>query len=303
MTIGNQGNFKLGLLAAVGCNVFWGIMPIFWKMLLPIDSTVIIFYRIVLVAISAFLICLTSYSASSILKRLKDIKFMKIPFLAGILITLNWSIYIWAVNAGMIIDTSIGYYIEPLLVAGLGILIFKEKLTVYKIIAIALAAVGVSVIIIYYFELPFVALSLAITFAVYAVMKKKYAISPVLSLFYETIFLTPIAIVIIIYLECTGQGAIESGASAFQFVMLLFAGVATMIPLGLFSYAAMNIPLISVGLIGYFSPTLSMIIGIFIYGEIFSYVEAISFGIIWIGLAIFTIGQFKEIASKTKKIV
>ncbi len=296
----NEQRLKLGLVAAVCSQLAWGFLPIYWKLLSPIDSTMIIFYRIVLVVLVAFIIGLKNNSAGKILSRIKDWNFIKYPMVAGVLITINWSVYIWAVNNEMIIETSIGYYIEPLIVCICGFFIFKENPTKYKIIAIVLATIAVGVIIFYYWRIPVVALTLAMSFALYAVMKKKFAIGPILSLFYETVLLVPIAIVAIIYLEVTGQGAIDSGATIMQFALLSLSGFATLLPLGLFAYAAMNIPLISLGLSGYIAPTVGIFIGVFLYGEHFSYIELISFGIIWIGLAIFTYGEYKGINSKQK---
>ncbi len=296
----NNGNLKLGFTAALLSGLVWGLLPIFWKALIPIDSFTIILYRIVLVAIFAFLIGLNKSSAKDILVRLRDWKFIKAPVIAGVLITANWSIYIWAVNAGKIIETSIGYYIEPLLICVFGVIIFKEKFTVYKGVACLLATFGVAIIVIYYLRLPLIAITLAISFGLYAVMKKKYAISPVLSLFYETIFLAPIAIGLIIYLEVTGKGALASGAEPYQFALLTIAGLATILPLGLYAYAAMNIPLISLGLTGYIPPTISAILGVVIYGEVFTLVELATFGIIWVGLVIFTIGENKAIREEKR---
>ena len=292
MNTDNSANFKLGMIMAVVSQVTWAVMPIYWKSLEPIDSIIVILYRIVLVAVVSFFVSLAKNPATEILARLKDWHFMKIPILAGIFVTVNWSIYIWAVNAGMIVQTSIGYYIEPLIVCSLGVIIFKEKMTKHKVIALSFAFLGVLAIIIYYGKPPIVALGLAFSFAIYAAMKKKFAISPVLSLFYETIYIVPIALGVIIYLEVTGQGAIASGAVPYQFVLLAGVGLATMIPLGCFAYAAMNIPLITVGLSGYFAPTMALFIGVWMYGESFKMIEVISFGIIWIGLAVFTRGQF-----------
>ncbi len=296
----SNSNLKLGFTAALLSGLVWGLLPIFWKALMPIESSTIILYRIVLVAIFAFIIALKNSNAREILRRLKDWQFIRAPIVAGMLITVNWSLYIWAVNAGKIIETSIGYYIEPLLICVFGVVIFKEKFTIYKGVACLFASIGVAVIVIYYFQLPIIAISLAISFGLYAVMKKKYAISPVLSLFYETIFLAPVALGLIIYLEVTGKGTLMSGAEPYQFILLATAGLITILPLGLYAYAAMKIPLISLGLTGYIPPTIAAILGVLMYGETFTIVELATFGIIWIGLVIFTIGENKAIKEEKR---
>lgn len=213
-------------------------------------------------------------------------------FLAGVMITLCWSIYIWAVNADMVIQTCIGYYIEPLMVSLFGVFIFKEKLTKYKTVALFMALMGVLVILIYFHRVPLVALSLALTFSIYAAMKKSFHIEPLLSLLYETMFLVPIAVAVIIYLEWTGQGALGVGTPA-QYGLLLCSGLFTAIPLGLFAVAANKITLVSLGLMEYIAPTITLFIGIYLFKEPFDLVQFLAFVLIWIGLGIFTYGELR----------
>ena len=138
--------YKQGMISAISCSVFWGVLPIYWQWLKPIDSFVIIFYRIVLVALVCAIGAFIIYSKEEVLAPMKDKKMLVKYALAGLLITVNWSIYIWAVNAGFVIQTSIGYYIEPLAVCTFGIVLFKEKLSKYKVIALVFAAIGLSLI-------------------------------------------------------------------------------------------------------------------------------------------------------------
>jgi chloramphenicol-sensitive protein RarD len=133
---------------ALSCSVLWGVLPIYWQALRPIESSVIIFYRIFLVGLVCFLVSLKLYGMEEIKKHLKPKGAKMKYFLAGLLITCNWSIYIWAVNADHVIQTCVGYYIEPLMVSVFGILFFKEKLTKYKLIALILAGVGVIVLLV-----------------------------------------------------------------------------------------------------------------------------------------------------------
>lgn len=286
-------NYKMGLTAIIGCNLVWGLLPIYWKMLIPIPSSVIIFYRIVLVGLCTFLACLKLYGFERIKEPLK-IKGNKIKFfVAGAIIAGNWSIYIWAVNAGHIVQTSVGYYIQPLIVCLFGIVLFKEKLTKYKIAALAMAVVGVIVIIVHFGEAPIIALSLAISFAVYGAFKKTFKVEALLSLLYETMFLVPFALAVIVYMEVSGKGAIGVG-EPYQYGLLMLAGIMTAVPLGLFASAAKNLPLVTVGVASYISPSMALILGIFLYGEPFDKVQFASFVLIWIGLAVFTYGEKKE---------
>lgn len=286
-------NYKMGLTAIIGCNLVWGLLPIYWKMLIPIPSSVIIFYRIVLVGLCTFLACLKLYGFERIKEPLR-VKGNKLKFfVAGAIIAGNWSIYIWAVNAGHIVQTSVGYYIQPLIVCLFGIVLFKEKLTKYKIAALAMAVVGVIVIIVHFGEAPIIALSLAISFAVYGAFKKTFKVEALLSLLYETMFLVPFALAVIVYMEVSGKGAIGVG-EPYQYGLLMLAGIMTAVPLGLFASAAKNLPLVTVGVASYISPSMALILGIFLYGEPFDKVQFASFVLIWIGLAVFTYGEKKE---------
>lgn len=292
--------YKQGLTSALLCSVFWGIMPIYWQWLRPIDSSVIIFYRIVLVAVVSLIAALMFYKKEDILAPLKDKKLVLKYIVVGMIITVNWSIYIWAVNANLVIQTCIGYYIEPLVVCIFGIVLFKEKLSKYKLTAFLFAACGVAAVIVYFGELPLVALGLAASFAVYAACKKNFSLPPIISLLYETIFLMPFALAVIIYLEVTGQGAIGN-AEGYKYALLMLCGLFTAFPLGLFADAAQKLNLFVVGLTEYISPTISLFIGIFLFKEPFENIQLVAFAIIWVGLIFFSYGEYVE-AKKYKEL-
>lgn len=284
--------YKIGMIAALTCSILWGVLPIYWQALRPIESSVIIFYRIALVGVVCFVAALFIYGWERIKAPLAHKGAKGKYFLAGLMITLCWSIYIWAVNADMVIQTCIGYYIEPLMVSLFGVFLFKEKLTKYKTAALIMASLGVLLILIYFQRLPLVALSLALTFSIYAAMKKSFQIEPLLSLLYETMFLVPVAVAVIIYLEWTGQGALGVGTPA-QYGLLLCSGLFTAIPLGLFAMAVNKVTLVTMGLIEYISPSITLFIGIYIFKEAFDLVQFLAFVLIWIGLVIFTYGELR----------
>lgn len=287
------GNYKKGMAAALACAVLWGFLPIYWKILDNIPSNIIIFYRIFWVGVTCFICCLKIYGYRQLKSYIKNkeefFKFIG----AGLIITSNWSIYIWAVNAGYIIQTSIGYYTEPLMVCAFGILIFKEQLTKYKSVAFLMALLGVCVVIIHFGDFPLIALGLALTFAVYAAIKKTVSAPPLVSLFYETSFFIIPALLVIIYMEASGIGALKYG-SGLDVALLTTTGLATAVPLGLFGLAAANLPLITLGITEYVSPSISLIIGIFLYREPFDFTQLTAFFAIWIGLIVFTVGEKKE---------
>ena len=283
----------------ISCDVLWGVLPIYWQALRPIDSWVIIFYRIFLVGFVAGIASVAIYGIKPIKAQLSIRKNLWRFPLAGLLITANWSIYIWAVNADHVIQTCVGYYIEPLIVCLLGIIIFKDRLTKYKLTALLFALAGMVIILIHFMEVPLIALTLATTFAVYAAVKKWFDLPPIMSVFLETLFLMLPALCVVIGLEVTGNGALAV-ATPGKYALLLCCGLLTAAPLSLFAAAATKVPLVTVGLLEYLSPSISLVIGIFFMKEPFDLVQFISFVIVWIGLAFFTVGEVKE--AKVEKL-
>ncbi len=286
-----------GVVSMLSCDVLWGVLPIYWQALRPIDSWVIIFYRIFLVGFVSGIATLKIYGIDKVKEQLKPRgsgimgSALKFP-LAGLLITANWSIYIWAVNADHVIQTCVGYYIEPLMVCVIGIIVFKEHLTGYKLTALLFALAGLVVLLVHFRQIPGIALGLALTFAVYAALKKHFDLPAIMSVFLETLFLMPPALAVVIWLECTGQGALGV-ATPGKYLLLLCCGILTAAPLSFFADAATKIPLIMVGLLEYLSPSISLVIGIFFMKEPFDAVQFAAFAIVWIGLAFFTYGEIK----------
>ena len=292
-----QREYRIGILSMLSCDVLWGVLPIYWQALRPIDSWVIIFYRIFLVGLVSGIVTIAVYGLPAVKEQLAvKSNLWKFP-LAGLLITSNWSIYIWAVNADHVIQTCVGYYIEPLIVCLLGIIVFRDKLTKYKLIALLFALAGLLVILFHFMEVPLIALSIATTFAVYAAVKKWFDLPPVMSVFLETLFLMVPALCVIIGIEITGAGALAV-ATPGKYALLLCCGILTAAPLSLFAAAATKVPLVTVGMLEYLSPSISLIIGIFFMHEPFDAVQFIAFVIVWIGLVFFTYGEFKDGASK-----
>ncbi len=293
----NTSEYRSGLIASIGCMTLWGILPIYWKALIPISSWVIIIYRILLVDVFAILLARTRFSWSEIFGPIRHDRKLALKFLgAGAVITTNWSTYIWAVNAGHVIDASIGYYIEPLMVCVFGMIFFRERLTVYKSTAMGLAIIAVVILLIHFHKFPGIALGIAVSFAVYSAIKKTVSQPPLISLVYETIFFAPPALVVIIWLETHGNGALSALAPGhwWQYGLLLLCGLVTVIPLSLFASAAQKVPMFTLGLTEYISPTLSLILGVFFYREPFDGVQFLAVAIIWIGLVFFSFGELRE---------
>ena len=291
---GSAADYRSGLIASIGCMALWGVLPIYWKALVPISSWVIIIYRILLVNVFAMLLARTRFSWREIFGPIRADRKLALKFLgAGAVITINWSTYIWAVNANHVIEASIGYYIEPLMVCVFGMIFFKEKLTKYKSAAMILALIAVGILLVHFHAVPGIALGIALSFAVYSAIKKTVSQPPLISLVYETIFFAPPALAAIIWLEVTGHGALGAG-QPYQYVLLLFCGLVTVIPLSLFASAAQKVPMFTLGLTEYISPSLSLILGVFFFREPFDGVQFLAVAIIWIGLVFFSVGELRE---------
>ena len=292
-SIDNKKDYRQGLISVLGSSIWWGIMPIYWQWLKPIDSIVIIFYRIVLVALVCLIAALIAHKKEEILAPLKDKKLMAKLIIAAVIITLNWSLYIYAVNSENVIQSCIGYYIEPLVVCLFGMIFFGEKVNRHKAIALIMGAIGVVAVVFYFKQVPSLALSIAFSFAIYAAIKKGLGMPPIISLLYETIFLAPIALGIVIYIETHGIGALAV-ATGGKYFLLMFCGLFTAFPLVLFANGANKTSMFILGLTEYISPTISLFLSIFYFKEEFYPVQLIAFAVIWTGLVFFTIGEYRE---------
>ena len=294
-------NYKNGLIYALSCAIIWGFLPIYWNALNPIGSLVVIFYRVTLMTLTC--LAIQFYRVRNIramfAPMFENKKKLRTYIIAGILITMNWSIYIWAVQAGYVIQSSMGYFLEPLLVCLFGMIIYKEKANKWKKISLGFALVGLLVMIIGYREMPIIAIGLATTFATYTAIKKSVDLPPFQSLLYETIFIAPIALLVVFWMEGSGIGAMATGGSG-KFILLLFVGIATAVPMGLFSAAARNLPLLTLGLTSYISPSIALVLGIFLFKEPFDIIQFSAFAIIWVGLIFFTYGEVADIRNKGK---
>ena len=213
--------------------------------------------------------------------------------LCAVTISLNWYLYIWAVNSGYVIEASLGYYINPLAVILLGSLVLKEKLTKAQKVAFAFALVGVLNLTIHYGRFPLVALALATTFALYGLFKKLAATEAFLGLTMETILITPFAALFILQNEMNGVGVLGN-VPIHVILLLTTAGIATATPLIFYAQATNAIPLSVVGLLQYIAPTISLFLGVFIFKETFTSNHFISFALIWTGLAYYSLSQWKN---------
>ena len=293
VSLDSKKDYRQGLISVIGSSVWWGIMPIYWQWLKPIDSIVIIFYRIVLVALVCIIAAFLVHKKEEIFAPLKNKKLVARLILAGAIITLNWSLYIYAVNSENVIQSCIGYYIEPLVVCLFGTIFFKEKINTHKAIALIMGGIGVIAVIFYFKQVPTLALGIAFSFAIYAAMKKGLGMSPIISLLYETVFLAPFALIVIFYIETHGIGALAVG-SGLKYFLLMFCGLFTAFPLVLFANGANKTSMFILGLTEYISPTIALFLSIVYFKEEVYPIQLIAFAVIWVGLVFFTMGEYRE---------
>lgn len=289
-------DYNLGLMLGLMSYFLWGVLPVYWKIGQHISSLVVLSHRVIWSFVFVSLLLILMKEHNNLLEPLKDKKNIISFLLTSIIITINWGTYIWAIVSEHIIDASMGYYINPLVISLFSVIFFKEKLTKVKIISIGLAFSGVFIMIYQYHKVPYVALTLAFSFAFYGVIKKRLKVSALVSLFYETLFLVPIALGYSLYIEIATEGYFFSSLSNGLF--LVGAGIVTSVPLILFSASAKRIQFSTLGFMQYLAPTLSLLIGVLIYSETFKTGHLIAFGLIWIALLVYSMPNIIMIFNK-----
>lgn len=298
-----RNQIRNGAFFAAISYLIWGLFPIYWKHLQGVGADEILASRIFWSFIFMSIVLTFSRKWKLFFQTLRSFKHQKrqgmMLFIASILVSCNWFIYIWAVNSNRIIETSLGYYINPLVSVLLGIIVLKEKLSKIQYISVALAGIGVLIITFSHGAFPWIAISLAFTFGLYGLAKKLIVVNSEVGLTLETMFITPFALIYISYLFIKGDHAflnISPGLDG----LLMISGALTAIPLLFFAKGAQRIPLSMLGFIQYLTPTLTLILGVFVYHEPFTSSHLLSFIFIWAALSIYSLSQTK-LFSGTKK--
>lgn len=276
---------KKGILYGIGAYALWGFFPIYWKLLHGVPAPQLLGHRIGWSFLLLTAVILVTRQWTDFRANLNKRTFF-IYSAAALLIGVNWLTYVWAVNAGFIIETSLGYFINPLLSVLLGVIILREKLRPAQWIPILLATAGVIYLTVIYGKLPWIALTLAFSFGLYGLVKKLAPLGSLYGLTLETGILFLPALVYLIFSEINGTGAFTHTGLTSDLLMF-GAGVVTTIPLLMFASAARQIPLTVVGLLQYIAPTLQFSLGVLVYKEPFDQAHLIGFGIVWIALIIF----------------
>jgi len=278
----------------------WGILPIYWKQIQIVPPVQILAHRMLWSLVFTGLLAIPLKKWSHIKEIFSMKRDISLVFLASVFITMNWGIYIWAVNAGHIVECSIGYYINPLLSAFLGVVMFKEKPVALQKIAFLLAFIGVIILVLQYGGIPWISLMLAGTFAIYGALKKSVHFDAVTGFLLETGFITPLAVIYLLFCQYNGTGAFGK-LDLTGNLLLMGAGIVTATPLLLLAFGVQRIPLSMVGFIQYISPTLSLLIGVLLYKEVFTSIHLVSLAFIWTGFIVFSLSQTGSMKSSIKK--
>ena len=281
-----------GIWYAVVCYVIWGFFPIYWKALQVVPAAQIVAHRLVwsFVLLTGALLLFRQWTG---FRKALTWRIVGLYLASGALLTVNWLIYIYGVNAGFVLETSLGYYINPLVSVLFGVLFFRERLPVSKWIPVGMAAAGVLYLTISYGALPWIALSLAVSFGLYGLVKKAAPLNAFYGITLETATMFLPSLGYLLLMEQQGTGSFGHVSPPVT-VLIILAGVVTAVPLLLFSSAARLIPLSMVGFLQYISPTLQFLLGVFLYGESFTTERLIGFSIIWLALILFSAGGIYE---------
>lgn len=281
-----------GLLLALLCYASWGIFPIYWKLLKQVPSDQILAHRIVW-SFVFLAILLAALRNKMVFNYLINWRIAGLLLITGTLVCSNWGVYIYAVNHNRIVDTSLGYYMNPMVNVMLGVIFLKERLGRLQQLAVLFAIAGIVWLTIYVGRLPWISVYLAFSFGTYGLLRKKANLESLPALLIETMLLTPLALGYLLIAGYHGTGSFMHGSWLIS-VLLIIGGPVTALPLYWFGKAATRIPLSTIGFIQYLSPTIALLIGIFVYGEPFKTPYIIAFAMVWTGLALFSISIIRD---------
>jgi chloramphenicol-sensitive protein RarD len=276
-----------GFAAALAAFLGWGLLPVYWKALITVSPFEILCHRVVwsLVFIAAILTLRKGWSET--FAPLRSRRDLIILTGSSLMIGCNWLLYIWAVNNDHVLDTSLGYYINPLVNVLLGFVFLRERLRPLQLVAIGLAALGVINSVVAHGQLPWISLALAVSFGLYGLLRKVASVESLPGLFLETLVLGPFALAYILWLQAHGASALFHQGMRVD-LLLMGAGVATAMPLIGFAYGARRLRLTTVGLLQYLAPSIAFLLGVFVYKEPFNISHLTTFALIWSGLAVYT---------------
>ena len=284
----NKSSFSV-----LGCYVLWGLLPIFWKLLANVDSVYVLAQRVLFSCIFCLAIILLKKNGSSVKNILKSKTERRRYFVCGILISINWGVYILTIAMGKILEASLAYYMSPLFSVVIGALIFKEKLSAVQWVSVGLALVGVMIPVIAYGNVPYLAIIIGLSFALYGAMKKTIKAESEVSICMETMSVLPLALAFIVYAQLSGYTTFSSLSNA-EMLLLAASGAVTSIPLMLFAKGIRKTSITTSGILMYINPTLQLLVGVLIYNEVFTKMNAITFAFVWAAVILFVLDSLRK---------
>lgn len=293
---------KKGLAYAVLSYVIWGILPLYWKALQQISAGEILAFRILFSCLFSVIILLVLGGLQNLKQVFSKPKTVMGVFLGSLFISVNWFVYIWAVTSNQVIETSLGYYINPLFTVLLGVIVLKERIDRWQIVSLLLALIGVIVSTVQYGKFPLTAILLATSFGLYGLVKKLSNLSSIIGLTMETLIIAPLALGYIFFNNAEGTRLLIN-LPLTVWILVVLSGVVTTIPLLLFAQGAKCVPLSTMGFIQYLSSSIALLLGVFLFKENFTRVDFLSFGLIWLALGIYSFSRtdFRNSSLNLKK--
>lgn len=293
-------NTRIGVVAGIAAYITWGLVPIFFKQIAEVPAVEIIAHRVVWAMLLMTLIIGVGRGFGDALRVARMPKQLARIALASALVISNWLTFVWGVNNGHILETSLGYFILPLFNVALGVLVLKERLRPLQWLAVLLATTGVTIEAARAGGLPWIALVLAGTFGIYGLLRKQLPLDAASGLFLETVCMTPLALAWLAWLAYSGQNHFDSGPGLLDTrdMLLVATGPVTAIPLLLFAIAARRLPLNLLGFLQYLAPTITFLIAVLVYHEPLDLSRALAFAVIWIGLAVYSFDLFSKAAAR-----
>ncbi len=281
---------KKGILFGIFAYILWGFFPIYFKALHGVPALQILAHRVVWSFIFLVAFLLARREVLTLIKAINR-RTLLIYLAAGVLLGINWLTYVWAVNDGRVVESSLGYFINPLVSVSLGVIFLRERLRAWQWLPVGLAAAGATYLTVRFGQLPWVALVLAFSFGLYGLLKKIAPLGPRKGLALETALICLPMFLYLIFAEFNGSGVFLH-ASPLTSLLLALSGLVTIIPLLLFAAGAQLIPLTILGLLQYIAPTLQFLIGVLLYHEPFTLSNAVGFGFIWLALILFSLESY-----------
>lgn len=280
-------------LNVLGCYILWGLLPVFWKLLAGVNSAYVLAQRIVFSCVFCLAVIVIKKNGAAVADILRDKKQRRLYLACGLLISVNWGVYILTVAMGKILEASLAYYMNPLFSIVIGAAVFKERLGVLQWVSVGLATVGVMYSVILYGSVPYLAIVIGLSFALYGAIKKGVKAESEVSICMETMSVLPLALIFIVYAQVSGLTSFSS-LSGTEMLLLVLSGAVTSIPLMLFASGIKRTSITVSGILMYVNPTLQLLLGVFVYNETFTKANAVTFAFVWLAVILFVVDGLRH---------